>query len=334
LIGCGNIGALRADALRQLPASRLVAVSDVDRGRAAGIASAAGAEVADGWEALVERSEVDAVIVSTPPSSHSEICLRALRSGRHVLCEKPLARSAEECRPLVQTAQERGLLLATGFNFRFFPSIRKARVLLDSGVIGELDHVRAYAGYSASDHSPPWVHERAVVGGGALRDNGIHLLDLTRYFIGEVSEVSGLASGRVWRFEGCEDNGFALLRSEKGCIASLHASWTEWLGYRFRVELYGTRGCILASCFPMRVRALWFDRPGGRVRRTVDRFLGVQLLERLRSYRWVVVRSFVDELTAFAATVRGQATPLATGYDGLRAIEIAESIEPDHGDAA
>ncbi len=326
LIGCGEMGRQRATALLRAASFRLVAVSDLDAVRAAAVASRHGGAVDQDWRALLHREEVDAVIVSTPPSLHAEMCIEALKSGKHVLCEKPLARTPGECRRILDAAKQSGRFLATGFNYRFYPSIRKARALLDSGLIGELDHVRSYAGYSAATHSHPWLRDVEVVGGGALLDIGIHLIDVTRYFLGEVAEVRGFASGSVWGFKGCEDNGFALLRSPTGQIASLHASWTEWRGYRFLVEIYGTRGCIRAWCFPMLTQVIWAQDRGGRSRRRIHLFPMTHIWERLRSHRWVGIQSLIQELRAFSLAIRGEATPLATGRDGLRAVEIAYAV--------
>jgi predicted dehydrogenase len=325
LIGCGEIGRLRADALSRSGGLSLAAVSDVDGRRAAEIASRHGAVALGDWRDLVQRDDVDAVIVSTPPSLHAEMCVGALEAGKHVLCEKPLARTPEECRWILDAQERTGRFLATGFNYRFYPSIRKARELLDAGLIGELDHIRSYAGYSAAAHSHPWLHDVEVMGGGALRDNGIHLIDLTRYFLGEVTEVKGFASDSVWGFRGCEDNGFALLRSPAGKIASLQASWTEWRGYRLRMEIYGTRGCIRAWCFPMLTQAVWIAEGTGRPRRRLHLFPRTHLWEHLRGYRWVVIQSFVEEFRALLRALRGEPTPLATGLDGLRAVEIAHA---------
>jgi predicted dehydrogenase len=325
LIGCGGIGALRAKALASLPSYRLAVVSDLVPGRAEALAGRHGGTAVADWRAAVSDARVDVVVVSTPPSSHAEVCVAALGAGKHVLCEKPLARNADEGRLIVETATRCDRLVATGFNYRFYPSIVKAREILDAGVIGRLDHVRSYAGYSATEHSQAWLHDAAVMGGGVLRDNGIHLIDLTRYFLGGVTEVTGFTSGDVWQFEGCEDNGFALLRNDAGNIASLHASWTEWRGYRLLVEIYGTRGCIRTWCFPMMTQVIAAAERGGRARRQRYLFPATQIGERLWSYRWVVVRSFVRELEALAATLRGEPSPLATGQDGLRAIEIAEA---------
>ena len=326
LIGCGDMGRLRAAAVSRAGSLRLVAVNDLCEERAAAIAAKYGGIVDDDWRHLLGREEIDAVIISTPPSMHAEMCIEAAKLGKHVLCEKPLARTPEECKDLLQVSEQNGILLATGFNFRFYPSIQKARQLLDSGIIGELNHVRSYAGYSATDHSQQWIHDADVVGGGALRDNGIHLIDMTRYFLGEVQEIKGFTSNTCWGFDRCEDNGFALFRGQDGKIASLHASWTEWSGYRFLIEIYGTHGCIKTSCFPMFTRLLWTKKVGGRPKRRLYPFLMSHLMEHLKSYRWVVQNSLMLELEAFRRAIDGEKTELATGYDGMRAVEIAHAI--------
>ena len=325
LIGCGEIGKLRAQAIKRTPGAQLTAVSDIDPERARGIATNCGGAVVSDWRKLVQLHDVDAVVVSTPPHLHAEMCVEALESGKHVLCEKPLARTADECRVILAMAEQNERFVATGFNYRFYPSIEKARALLDSGIIGKLDHIRSYSGYSAKDHNHPWLHDVDVMGGGALRDNGIHLIDLTHYFMGDVKEITGFATDKVWDFAGCEGNGFALLRSDAGIVASLQASWTEWRGYRFLIELYGTRGCIRASCFPMMTQVISMTELGGPTRRKSYLFPLVHLREHLYSYRSVVTQSFVREFEAFTRAIKGDATNIATGYDGLRALQIAES---------
>lgn len=337
LIGAGDIGILRAQALARTPACRLVVVADVNEARArAAAALVPGAAVESDWQRAVARPDVDAVVISTPPSLHLEMCLAAFGAGKDVLCEKPLARTPDECRAMVQEAERTGRTLATGFNYRFYPSFRLARDLLDRGVIGELDHIRSYGGYSATSHNQPWVHDAATVGGGALRDIGIHLIDLTRDFLGDVASVQGVATGRVWNYPGCEDNGFAILRNRQGNVATVHASWTEWRRYQFRVEIYGTRGCIRATCFPMMTQVVWAPETGGRTQSKTDWFPRWALGEKLRSYRWVVVESFVREFAAFAAAVQGRPSRIATGADGLRAVEIAFDAagQSDPGPAA
>lgn len=323
LIGCGGIGWLRAQALHQSNENYLLTVHDLDESRANALASRNGSSVESSWKNLIKRDDVEAVIVSTPPSLHAEMAIAALEAGKHVLCEKPLARTPEECRQILDAAEKSGTFLATGFNYRFYPSVLKARELFDAGLIGKLDHIRSYSGYTAADHNHDWLHDHDVMGGGALRDNGIHLIDLTTYFLGEVEEVKGMASNAVWGFQGCEDNGFVLMRNSDGNPASLHASWTEWQGYKFLIEIYGMRGCIRTSCFPMMTQVVWFDVLGGKSRRQSYYFPKTFLMEHLRSYQWVVTQSFIKEFDAFSSAVDGKPSAVATGHDGLRSVEIA-----------
>lgn len=325
LVGCGDIGQLRANGLRQSPGCRLVAVADKDVDKARRVAAGTpGARVVATWHELVEHPDVDAVIISTPPHLHAEMCIRAFEAGKDVLCEKPLARDAAECRAIVDAAQRTGRRIATGFNYRFYPSFALARRLLDDGAIGRLNHVRAYGGYSATSHNQPWVHDAGTVGGGALRDIGIHLLDLTTDILGKVLEVQGVATDNTWQYPGCEDNGFVLLRGPDNRVAAVHASWTEWKRYQFRVEAYGSHGCLRATCFPMTLQVVTSGGPGTPTRNRSHWFPSSALGEKLFSYRWVVVRSFVEEFAAFRAYIRGERSRIATGLDGLRAVEIAE----------
>ena len=325
LIGCGGIGALRAEALAKMDGHDLVVACDSDMDRARSLTEKYGGTAVDSWADMVKRDDIDAVIVSTPPGLHMEMSVAALNAGKHVLCEKPLARNPEECQSMIDAAHRSDRILATGFNYRFYPSILKARELFDSGIIGELDHVRSYTGYSATAHDHEWLHEFDAMGGGTLRDNGIHLIDLTTYFLGDVADIKGFSSGSVWKFPGCEDNGFALLRNKAGNIASLQSSWNEWRGYRLLVEIYGTLGCIRAWCFPMLTQVTWSKERGGPTQKKTHLFPKTHIMEKLKSYRWVVVESFVEEFNAFDKAAKGKQSNVATGEDGLLTIRIAET---------
>jgi predicted dehydrogenase len=330
LIGCGEIGKLRASALARAEGFCLTAVSDVDAVRARAFGKRFAVPFHTDWRVAI--GDADLVLISTPPPLHAEMCVEAFHRGKHVLCEKPLARNPEEGLQILEAARQAGRHLATGFNYRFYPGIALARRILKSGRIGELDHIRSYGGHpGGSEFTHPWVHDVKVMGGGALVDNGIHIIDLTRHFLGEVAEVKGFRSSGVWKYEGCEDNGFALLRSPAGKIATLQASWTEWRGYQFRIEIYGTRGCVCASYPPMLVRAAWFDQPGDPVRRKTSLFPLFQIQERIRSFRWTAIQSFIEEFHALARAIEGEVSDGATGFDGLRALEIAHAVYESSG---
>ena len=323
LIGCGDIGRLRAEAVARA-GQTLAALCDPDAARVAAVAKVAGGAVAADWKQLIAREDVDAVIVSTPPSLHAEMCIVAAEAGKHVLCEKPLALDSREGKAIVAAAERCRVSIATGFNYRFYPSFKLAKQLLAEGRIGPLDHIRSFGGYSASSHNQPWVHDVRTAGGGALRDIGIHLLDLTCDFMGPVVDVHGMSTGSVWKYPGCEDNGFALLRGASGVVASVQASWTEWRKYRFSVELYGPLGFIQATCFPMTTEVRWSSEVSGPQRSQTERFLGTMINEKLHSYRRIVVDSFIEEHAAFARYAAGEPSRVASAFDGMRTLEIVE----------
>jgi predicted dehydrogenase len=323
LIGAGEIGALRSRALERLPGSSLVLASDLDAVRASRVAPEGVREP----ERLLDRADIDAILVCTPPNLHETQVLAALEAGKHVLCEKPLAPSPEAARRMVEEARRRRLVLATGFNQRYFPNLRCVKQFIDEGRIGRTLHVRAYAGHRGlSEFRSSAEHDPAVIGGGALMDNGIHLIDHVRYLAGEFDRVQGFASEAVWKIAGAEDNGVALLTAADGRWASLHASWTEWRGYRFWVQVYGETGAVRAWYVPLYAELTEVDGEGRPRRRERRFFPGANLREKLRGWQAIVLESFTDELRDFVRRVEGAAAPAATGFDGFRAVEIAHAV--------
>lgn len=326
LIGCGAIGKFRAEAMQQTPGAKLVVVSDKDEARGRELAAQSGARFEPDWRNALS-DDVASVIVSTPPPLHLEMVTGAVERGKHVLCEKPLGRYPDECAQMVAAAQKAGRYLGTGFNYRFYQAIVTAKEVLDSGRIGELDHVRSFAGHpGGKEFTHPWVHDVNIMGGGALLDNGIHILDLTQFFLGDVVEVKGYRTAHVWKFPDTEDNAFALLKNSAGKTAIVQASWSEWRGYRFWVEVYGTLGCVRASYPPMLAEATWFDKPDGRRSRKFYVYPVFQVIERMKSYKYTVVQSFIAEVQAFMRAVRGEQVSAATGAEGKRAVEIAHAV--------
>ena len=328
VIGAGLIGRLRAQAIAKIPGARLTAVTDVNEAGARDFAATHGARVVLTLAQLVAADDIDAVIVCTPPQFHEQAVLAALAAGKHVLCEKPLANSLEAARRMVQAAARHKRILTTGFNHRYFPAIQFLKKTIADGTIGKLNHVRAFAGHeglsqfrSASEHDPK------VIGGGALLDVGIHLVDLTAHVLGDVKDVFGTATGSVWNLPGAEDNGFALLRSSTGTVATVHASWSEWKGYHFYLEAYGDRGMVRAYYAPMMHVLITMDKPGGVRRRTRSFYPLMILKEKLFGWQHTVIDTFRQELTDFISLAAGgPAGTIADGFAGFRAIEIANAV--------
>lgn len=327
LVGAGEIGRLRAAALRNVPGCSLAAVADADGARAQAAARSSGARAFEDHRRMLGEGSLDAVIVSTPPHLHEEIAVAALEAGKHVLCEKPLAPTVESCRRILECAGHHGRSVATGFNQRYFPAIQFVKQVLDRGEMGRLRHVKAYAGHRGlNEFRQPWEHDSRIIGGGTLMDNGIHLIDHVRFLLGDVEEVFGFASSQIWNLNGSEDNGFALLRGENEAIATLHSSWSEWRGYRFSIEAFGDRGMARASYGPMMATAVRMERPGGPARRERKLYPWIAVREKLRGWQSTVRNTFEQELRDFLGLLEGKPGSIADGVAGLRAVEIAHAV--------
>lgn len=325
LIGAGGIGKIRADAVAMSPACELVAVSDLDEPRAR--AAAPGAKFYANANDLIGAADVDAVIISTPPPLHEPLAVAAASAGKHALVEKPMAATADACARMTAAARRAGTLLTVGYNHRYFEALKLVRDTVASGEIGTLSHVRAYTGHSGlAEFKAPWMYDKNVMGGGALMDNGTHIIDLVRYIIGDPQEVFGFATNKVWGL-GVEDEGIALLRTAAGVTASIEASWHEWRGYRFHIEAYGDRGMARAYYAPMMATVIRLDKPGGN--KSVERHFYPKtiLREKVKGWQSTVVQTFVEELADFVAAARGgpHSGRLALANDGLRAVQIAHA---------
>jgi predicted dehydrogenase len=328
-IGAGSIGVLRADAVAKSPDLKLKVVADLRKDLADAIAQKHGCHSTTSWQEAVTRKDVDLVIISTPPSLHAEMALLAIESGKHVLVEKPIAHTLQDAERMCEAAEKKGVLIKTGFNHRYFPSMAFAKKLIDSGRIGKVISVHAYAGHpGGKEFGPKWVTDGDVTGGGSLVDNGIHILDLTRFFLGDVDVTTGkgYVANLIWPFEKAEDNSFALFHAPNGAIAYVHASWTEWRGYFFSVETICTRGYVRASYPPMLAQWGETPEPGIRAKKHLELFPMFQIQERLKTWRWTIIESFVQEMTDFARGIRSGQPVVPTGRDGLRTLQMAHAI--------
>jgi predicted dehydrogenase len=237
IAGCGYIGAKRADALGG--EHRLVATFDVLPERAKALAAMHRAEACGTYEELVGKC--DAVVIATTNDELTPLATRAAAEGKHVVVEKPAARSAPELEPLAALARAKKVVVKVGFNHRFHPAARKAREILAEGSTGDVMFVRARYGHGGRvGYDKEWRADPAKSGGGELIDQGIHLIDLARWFVGaEFTEVQGRVETYFWQMP-VDDNAFLTLATAARQVAHLQASCTEWKNM-FSFEIYARR---------------------------------------------------------------------------------------------
>jgi predicted dehydrogenase len=239
IVGCGLIGGKRA---ANLPPGSLTAVYDLVPARATALAAKAGPQclAATSLEQLLESS-VDAVIVSTLNANLGPVTLQCLKAGKHVLVEKPAAISVAEIDELIAVATPKKLMVRAGYNHRFHPAFQKARKIFDSGVLGPLMFIRSRYGHGGRvGYDREWRADRKLSGGGELIDQGVHLIDLSAWFLGEWTQIDGHVGTYFWDMP-VDDNAFLHLQTASGQTAWLHASCSEWKNL-FSFEIYGKLG--------------------------------------------------------------------------------------------
>jgi len=237
IVGCGLIGKKR---LAGLPAgSKLAVACDIHLPRAQELAKLAktGRASVD-FEEAVADPQVDAVIVAVINSALAEVSAAAIRAGKHVIVEKPAGVSVAQIDEQLALSKKHGVCVRVGFNHRFHSAFLKAREIFDSGALGELMFVRARYGHGGRvGYDKEWRADPKLSGGGELIDQGIHLIDLARWFLGDFETIGGRAATYFWKMP-VDDNAFLHLRTAKNQTAWLHVSCTEWKNL-FSFEIYG-----------------------------------------------------------------------------------------------
>ena len=316
IIGCGLIGQKRARALPQ--GWSLALCCDQMRDRAENLARLyPGAQVTTDAESAAASAGVDLVIVATTHDALAPLAARAARAGKHVLVEKPGACCAAELDPVANAAQSTGVLVRVGFNHRYHRAFRKARAILDTGALGEPMFVRARYGHGGRPgYEKEWRAVPDISGGGEAIDQGVHLVDLARWFLGEFVDIQGAAPTFYWNMP-VEDNAFFLLRTASGRVAFLHASWTEWKNL-FSFEYSGRCGKLeiagLGGSYGTERLAHYQMLPGmGPPETTIYEYPAVD-------------DSWEAEMVDFSEDIRLHRTPLPGIFDAQAALRVAEQI--------
>ena len=322
IIGCGLIGKKRADSFGK--SATLVACADKDLERARGLANRFGARASADWESVVSAKDVDIVVIATPHDSLAQITMAAVKAGKHVLVEKPAARSANELEPVVLEAERLGALVRVGFNHRYHRAFRKARELVDSGVLGELMFLRARYGHGGRvGYEKEWRADVKLSGGGELIDQGVHLIDLSRWFLGDFVKIDGTAQTCFWDMP-VDDNAFMMLRTAKKQVAWLHASATEWKN-TFSMEIYG------------RVGKLHIEGLGGSYgteRLTWYRMLPEMGPPETTAFEYPMADdSWSAELAVFLEDIRLKRSPSPNLRDALAALRVVQHLYEESGHA-
>lgn len=271
IIGCGKIAQVR-----HIPEymdncnAEVAAYYDINFNRAQELADKFGGKAYSSYEELLANEDIDAVSVCAANNVHAEITIAALNAGKHVLCEKPMATTIEECRAMVKVAKEKGKFLMVGHNQRLAKAHMKAKELIDGGLIGDIVTFRTTFGHggpetwSIDGAKNLWFFDKNRAAMGAMADLGIHKTDLIQFLTGQrVVETTAKVTTIDKRDEAgnlisVDDNAICIYRMSGGSIGTMTASWTYYGAEDNSTVLYGTKGI-------MRI----YDDPGYSIKVTI-----------------------------------------------------------------
>jgi predicted dehydrogenase len=323
IVGAGLIGKKRLDSILASPSGeRVIAIADIDRKRAEDLAERAGATANADWLKIIGDENIDVVAIATPNKYVLEIALAAIAANKNVLCEKPLGRNADEASKICRLAQEKGIVLKTGFNHRHHPAIFKAHDLVEQGEIGKHTHIRCVYGHGGRPgYEKEWRASKDICGGGELLDQGVHVVDLFRWFLGDFDEAYGLIRTAYWPIE-VEDNAFAIFKKATGQVAMMHTSWTQWKN-RFLFEIFGDKGYLVINGLggSYGVERLII----GKRKSAEGRFLGGAPDEETIEFPGADI-SWQEEWKEFTSAIKAKREPLGSGHDGWMANKMIDAV--------
>jgi len=244
IVGTGTIAAFHAQGIAATPGTELRAVQDQSAERALTFAGKFGVDAVSELDVLLKRPDVDAVCVTVPSGYHSEVTIRALEAGKHVLCEKPLEITTERIDRMTAAAKKAGRILAAVFQSRLGAGAKHLKAAVKEGRFGRLALCSAYVKwwrnpdyYSSSN----WKGTRSLDGGGALMNQAIHAIDLLQWLVGMPVKVGAQVRTQVHAIE-MEDTAAAWLEFSHGALGVVEAATSCYPGSRLRIEISGERG--------------------------------------------------------------------------------------------
>jgi predicted dehydrogenase len=314
IAGLGRMGVRHARNAAAAAGADLVAVADVDAARASEVGSELRVPGYVDVARLLDEVVPHGLVIATPPATHVTLIELAAERSIHVLCEKPLSFDGPAAARAVERAREAGIALQLGFQMRFDADLGEIAMRLERGELGRVYQLRA----SLRDAAPP-PYDYLAASGGYFWDGAIHLLDLARWLMGEIEQVSAFGaalSDPVFEELGDVDNAMIVLRAASGALGLVETSRVAGYGFESGVELLGSEGtCRIAG------------GRGGGVELYRD---GAITARHRRDFLERFEPAYPRELEAFARAIAEATPPRVTGADGLAAMRLCEAAVRSH----
>lgn len=311
IVGAGTMGSVHAASCRNLPGVNVTWVADIDQARAEALAGQVGAKATANPEEALSAADVDAVVVATPTHFHRPLTELAVRHGKHVFCEKPIARSLADGQAMVAACERAGVRFMVGHVVRFFPEYARIYELLQDDAVGQVGVVRA-ARHNAYPQATRNWYTNLEWSGGPIVDMMIHDLDTLRWYFGEVERV--YARGLSYtEYQSSADYALAILRFTNGVIAHVETSWAH-TSFRTAIEIAGSAGIIRHSS--EETTAIRLELTGG-----AQQAAGVQVPRNP-----LAESPYQTELRHFLTNLATGEPFLITGEEAIRSLEVALAV--------
>ena len=240
IIGFGYMGQIRFRESNDIPEIEVVGVYDTNISLLSSLINES--LIINDYRKIFE-CEFDFVFVCTPNNISPSIIIDCLKNKKHVFCEKPPARNVKDMIKIRKYIKGNSKVMF-GFNHRFHPSVQKAKNIINTNKFGKVITIRGVYGKSGGiNFKDSWRNSKKISGGGILLDQGIHMIDIFRFFCGNFEFVKCFKSNTFWKFD-VEDNAFLILKNKKNQLAQLHSSSTLWR-HTFRIDIALEKGYIL-----------------------------------------------------------------------------------------
>ncbi len=321
MLGTGFIAEFRTQVYKRLQGVKVVSVlgRDPERTRKFGAENDIG-EAATSFEELLKGPDFDAVDLCLPNHLHLEAAVQAARAGKHILCEKPLGRTAEEARAMLEAAEAAKIIHCYGENLLFTPDMQEILSIVQRGTIGAPLWMRGREGHFGPHSS--WFYEHRYSGGGALLDMGCHVIGAFNFMSQEKAQAVLAYTPTLHHRTDCEDNALAIVRYGEKLVGQAEASWTQRGGMAVVFEVWGDEGMIT------------YDRSGLsqpiRVfsKKQTDAYFS-EKVEHKQGWLFPTVQEYwrygyYDEISHFVECVREHKKPMLTFRDGLEVNRIID----------
>ncbi len=319
IVGCGHIARAHAEEIIALPRAELAAACDIDPQALQTFAGRYGVKCYRDYMKMLERKELDVVIICTPSGLHAEMGVAAARAGKHVLVEKPLALTLEDADRLIETCEKEGVLLSVVLQNRYKPSFQMLKSAAEKGRFGKLSHAVLAVRWNRNDdyfNKSPWRGKKAE-DGGVMMNQAIHGIDLLQWIMGKVDSVFAYTATRYRPIE-AEDVGVAALKFKNGALGVIEAASTVYpSNLEESIAVFGEKGTVVIGGIKGGIIKTWHFSDDNKEDQLIHSWNGMDH-NKSQGHRPVLI----DMLEAIEKGCR----PIIDGGEGRKSLEIVLGI--------